>query len=132
MAKAKSEKKQLTKEVTLANSKIVNAYQQLKEFDNFKFSPITLLNLVKAGIIIKNESDAVLKTRDQIAKKFFPEGKLDEKDSKFSKYVEEVQTVVDQETTITIPIIKAEDLDLETNKISMSLLMNFDWLIELD
>lgn len=116
-------------EITLKNREVLESLNALGALDQCKLPPLVLLATVKLGLALKASSEATLKVRDSLAKRFFKDGKIDPKGANFPEYRDQVEQVLDQTTTFQYTPISSVDLNLEENTIPISVLMALNWLI---
>lgn len=128
MAKAKSAP------ISIKNRDLLASLNALKELDKFEFKGTVLLQLTRLALRLKEAAEAIFKTRDKIAQKHFGGEAVDEKSPKFEQFRLEVESILDEVTELpdTTKLDGSENgLNLDENKIPISVLVSLSWLIDL-
>lgn len=125
MAKSKE-----TTKVTLKGSEVLASVEAFSALDKCKFEPKILLAIARTGIALKNAAQVIFQARDQLAKQYFKDGKIDTEHSKFPEYKEKVEEVIAEPVEVEVLLLTEDDLALSENDIPVSILMSLQWLIK--
>ena len=120
--------------VKLKNIDLLASVQALNQLDEIHFNAKTTLALVRVALTLKQAAEAITTTRDRIAKKHFGSNNVSQDDPRFLQFQAEVQTVFNEETDLgKIKKISLDEngLDIDKNKIPLTVLVNLSWLVDL-
>jgi hypothetical protein len=126
------------------NRDIINSFQLLAKLDDLKgIKGSTKFRLAKIGLMLKSQYDLIIETRNKIAKEAFPEkpanlekktpfvpaGTIDQESPNLTSFVKDVDTVLEETSSLDLPTLKASELNLDNNDLPFTVLMGLDWLI---
>lgn len=129
------------------NRDIIHSFQLLEKLENLKgVKGSAKFRLAKIGLTMKGQYDLIIETRNKIAKEAFPEkpadsekkipaipaGTVDQQAPNFASFAKEVDSVLDETVSLELPILKASELNLDSNDVPFTVLMGLDWLITQD
>lgn len=108
---------------------LFNSQQWLNELIKCKMDIKKSYALRKFIIEIKDKLQAFSETREELIKKYWEEieGKVQVKQENIQQFFTEINTIWDEEVTITIPEISIDDVTWE---MSTDLLFSLDYIIK--